>query len=134
MKTLATVLVFVALLACATSRGVIHNLAGTYDLVSLGSQPIPSADIARLWIEITPQGTWQMFEEPGARFGGTRGLFAMGDTIDSCFTFNMWPETDPRARGAMEFCPQETDSLVYLNPAWVRDLNLDGPLVFKRRR
>jgi hypothetical protein len=95
---------------------------------------MPTPSIHRLWIEISPQGTWQMFEEPGTRFGGTRGLFAMGDTLEACFTFNMWPERDPRARGAMEFCPQDADSLVYLNPAWIGNLDLDGPMVFKRRR
>jgi hypothetical protein len=134
MRRTATFCFFALVAACATVPTAMSGIPGTYDLVSLGSQDLPTAGIQRLWMILTPQGTWEMHEEPGTRFGGTRGLYAMGDTLDACYRLSLWPESDPGARASMDFCPEETESIAYLVPAWLEDLTLDGPMVFRKRR
>ena len=134
MRVVTSLSVITLLTACAVAPTAMVDIRGTYDLVSLGSQPVPTSEVSRLWMEVTTQGTWEMFEEPGARFGGTRGIYATGDTLDACYRFTLWPESYPGSKASMDVCPGEPDWLAYVDPAWLPELNLDGPMVFRRRK
>lgn len=133
MRAVATFFVLALLGACAMQQATLPGIPGTYDLVSFGGQAMPTQQISRLWMVMTPQGTWEMYEEPGTVFGGTRGIYAMGDTLDTCFSLSFWPESNPGARVPMQVCPQEENGVAYLTPSWLRSVTLDGPMVFKKR-
>ena len=134
MKAVATFLVLFLLAACGTLHPAMPGFLGTYDLVSFGTRPVPNPEVGRLWMEVSSQGTWEMFEEPRTRFGGTRGVYVVADTVEGCVRVNMWTEVSAGARAPMQFCPEEGGFFAYLNPLWLRDLSLDGSMTFKKRQ
>jgi hypothetical protein len=134
LKTLVRSVVFVLLTSCVTSQGAPPppEVLGTFDLVRLGSEPVPNARINRFWFEFSSQGTWELFQEPLGS-GTTRGRFSVGELVGGCYQVEMWLYSAPAERSPMEFCGNEMRWYAYHNLGLV-SLNLSEPMLFRKRR
>jgi hypothetical protein len=91
---------------CATFGGGGQDIYGVYDVASLNGEPLPNEVLSSGWIDWRPDGSWigSMTPTGGAGPEELEGQSSVGEEVDGCIPFQIWPNEEPDAPGTGTLC------------------------------
>ena len=97
MRALAAVALCFPLGACAMFGGGGTDIYGVYDMVSIGGESLPNAELTSAWLDWRPDGSWTNTYFPvGAPEPMTEeGQSSLGEEADGCVPFEAWGSLTP---------------------------------------
>jgi hypothetical protein len=140
MRTVTTFTALFLLTGCATAPLAESDLPGLYELVSVGGEAEPAEEGSAWLLEITPRGTWYMFDEDQPWLFDTervawehlpgpprnRGWFSVEGKKDGCTQLSFTFVADPAYVFRGNSCDGELTLLDIVQPPYAL-ADLTGP-------
>jgi len=97
MRTVFAVALCFVLGACAMFGGGEPDIYGIYDMVSMGGETLPTAEISSAWVDWKPDGSWVMTITPAGTSETMvdEGGSSVEKAVDGCVPFQSWNSLAP---------------------------------------